>query len=250
MNVLRAELSANFETFTASWKAELPVSVAALDTHSGDFLKSYARIASLNAWRTNVLEDRISEGSGAFFGEALNDAIISHVFARIGSWRSALSALRSSIENACFCIYYKDHPVELRQWEAGSHRLSFSEVHNYLERHPDVSPLKGDTITGMALVREEYSVLSRAVHGSGKTFRMSPGAQGTTLWKADVAAFGAWKTREQRTLCGINLLLTTIFRKELRGAGQVALRRALAFAIPTASHARVKSALKVTLVTV
>ena len=60
-----------------------------------------------------VLEPRMTADSLAFFLEAQNDALVSHVFGNLGSWRSALKALRSCIENVAFCLYYKDHPVEL-----------------------------------------------------------------------------------------------------------------------------------------
>src|SRR5215213_4616852 len=122
MSLIRLEIEANFERFTQSWKSDLPRVMASLDTHSATFLESYSRLVSMNAWRSNILEDRISTGSLEFFAEALNDALVSHVFARIGSWRSALISLRSCIENTCYCLFYKDHPVELRLWEGGTHR--------------------------------------------------------------------------------------------------------------------------------
>ena len=98
------------------------------------YLNSY-RIASLQAWRTH-LESRITEGSLAFFLEAQNDALTSHVFASLGSWRSALKALRSCIDNVLFCVYYKDHSVELDLWHSGKHKPSFNELFNYMENHP------------------------------------------------------------------------------------------------------------------
>ena len=110
MSVFTTEIEANFEAFNASWQKDLPLSISALEAQKEAFLKSYSRIASLNAWKTNVLKDRISDGSLAFFAEALNDALISHVFAHLGTWRSALMALRSCIENTYNCLYYKDQP--------------------------------------------------------------------------------------------------------------------------------------------
>lgn len=247
MNLTRAELAANFDSFTAAWKSELPNSISALDSFRNDFLKSYSRIASLNAWRGNVLEHRISGQSLEFFAEALNDALVSHVFARLGSWRSALMALRSCIENTCYCLYYADHPIEQRLWDSGRHRPAFSEIHTYLENHPDITGLGNTPINGLSSVKEEYGVLSRAVHASARTFRMSPGAHQIALWKADAISLGQWRTREQRTLCSLNLLLASMFRDLLSGTQLPGLRKALAIVIPLSMHGRVKRDLKIAL---
>src|SRR5204862_7086402 len=142
--------------------------IAALDAHRDAFLSSYSRIASMNAWRSDMLETIVSASSLEFFAEALNDVLISHVFARFGSWRSALMSLRSCIENTCYCLYYKDHPVELRLWESGKHRPPFAEIHGYLASHPDIEPLGSSPVTGLANLKSEYGTLSRAVHASAK----------------------------------------------------------------------------------
>jgi hypothetical protein len=247
MSLTKTEIAANFDSFTTTWKAELPKSIATLDSHRDEFLKSYSRITSMNAWRSNVLELKLPEASLEFFAEALNDALVSHVFARFGSWRSALKSLRSCIENTCYCLYYKDHPVELRLWESGRHRPSFSEVHTYLGQHPDISPHGNSPVTGLATMKEEYSTLSRAVHASAKSFRMSPNVHDVLLWKPEAASLGQWKTREQHTLGALNLLLTTIFRDFLTGAQQTGLRKALAAVIPSSMHSRVKTELKITI---
>jgi hypothetical protein len=245
MSGTRGEIEVNFDAFTASWKGSLPVSIAALDPRREEFLRSYSRIVSMNAWRGNFLANRVSAGSMEFFAEALNDALVSHVLARCGSWRSALMSLRSCVENTCYCLYYMDHAIELRLWESGRHRPAFSEIHTYLEQHPDVSALGNSPVTGLATIKEEYATLSRAVHASAKSFRMTPNPQGTSFWKADPASLGQWRTREQRTLCGLNLLMTTLFCELLQGAQQILLRRALWLVIPVSLHARVKSELKV-----
>jgi len=249
VNRIKAEIESNFEAFTTSWKSDLSNSMAVLDSHRDDFLKSYARIASLNAWRANVLQNRISEPSLEFFAEAVNDAVVSHVFARFGSWRSALMSLRSCIENTCYCLYYKDHTIELRLWESGKHRPGFSEVCDYLEHHPDIAPLGNSSVTGIELIKIEYATLSRAVHSSAKRFRMSPSVHQTALWKPEVVSLGQWKTREQRMLYGLNLLLVTVFREFLQGTQQAALRKALSLVIPTSKHAKIKSELKVRVIT-
>jgi hypothetical protein len=243
---VNAEIEANFDAFASSWKSELQTTITALDVHRVDFLDSYRRIVSMNAWKTSVLETRISEGSLEFFAEALNDVLNSHVCARHGAWRSALMSLRSSIENTCYSLYYMDHPVELELWYKGEHRPAFSEIHTYLEKHPEIKVLGNSPITGLALIKTEYSTLSRAVHASSKGFRMSPNAREVVLWNADAASLGRWISRERSTLCGLNLLLTAIFRRFLQGAQQIGMRQSLSLVIPKSFHLRIKSELKVT----
>jgi hypothetical protein len=247
---LKLEIQANFEQFTQSWKRDLPRVIASLETHNASFLESYSRLASMNAWRSNILEDRISTGSLEFFSEALNDALVSHVYARLGSWRSSLMSLRSCIENTCYCVFYKDHPIELRLWETGAHRPGFSEIHSYFRQHPDVRDLGDSPVTGLAVIKKEYGTLSRAVHASARTFRMAPDASTTLLWKDDAVSLAQWIRREQQSLAGLNLLLMTLFRSELVGAQQQSLRKALTLVIPSSLHSRVRSELKVRLLSV
>lgn len=247
MSNFNAEVRSNFDSFTKSWKKSLPDVIASLDSYESDFLKSYARITSLNAWRNNILEAKISESSLGFYAEALNDALISHVFARFGTWRSALKALRSCIENTCYCLYYKDHPIELRLWESGKHRPGFSETLNYLASHPDISSLGDTAVTGIATLKEEYSTLSRAVHGSAKSFRMSSDAGDIALWKGDPPSLGQWKTRESQTLSALNLLMMSMFRNELLGTQQPGLRQSLAEVVSPSIRLKVKKQLGITL---
>jgi hypothetical protein len=250
MSVTKREIETNFDQFTSSWKSDLPTVISTLDSQRSDFLQSYSRLVSLNAWRANILETEVSTEGVEFFAEALNDALVSHVYARLGSWRSALMSLRSCIENVCYCLFYKDHAVELRLWETGRHRPGFSEIHTYLTQHPDVQPLHDSPVTGLALIKREYGTLSRAVHASAKSFRMTPDSSTTLLWKANAVSLAQWKSREQQTLCGLNLLLTTIFRALLQGAQQQSIRRVLTLVIPPSLHARVKSELNVRILSI
>jgi hypothetical protein len=245
MSLTKLELEANFQKFTQNWKRDLPRVMAGLDTHGASFLESYSRLASLNAWRANILEDQISTGSLEFFTEALNDALVSHVYARLGSWRSSLMSLRSCIENTCYCLFYKDHPIELRLWETGAHRPGFSEIHSYFRQHPDVKDLSDSPVTGLTVIKKEYGTLSRAVHASARNFRMAPDASTTLLWKDNAVSLAQWIRREQQSLAGLNLLLATLFRTELLGAQQQSLRKALSLVIPPSLHSRVRSELKV-----
>ena len=247
MSLADAETEANFNAFTASWREKLPLSIAALGAHRNVFLGSYSRIAAFNAWKCNVMDRKASSDSLKFFVEAINDALVSHVFAGFGSWRVSLMSLRSCIENTYNFLYYMDHPIELRLWELGEHRLGFSDVHLYLERHPDIAPFHKSTISGLPTLKAEYGTLSRAVHASASGFRMSPDGKTVSLWRPEAASLNQWNTREKHTFGSLNLLLTSVFRESLQGTQNLPLRQALARVIPDSLRARLKSDYKVTI---
>jgi hypothetical protein len=245
MDLLRREVEANFDQFTSRWKGNMTDVTAELDKSRDKYLRSYTRLVSLQAWRSH-LEARISDDSLAFFLEAQNDALVSHVLARLGSWRSALKSIRSCIENIMFCLFYMDHPVELQLWHQGVHKLGFSEMASYLDRHPGVKVLDVD-LTGLPQLRDEYATLSKAVHASAKGFRMTADARYTLLWSDARSSLGAWSTREQKVITGLNLLLLGLFREHLQGTSLPSLRRAVSLSIPTTMYTRIKSELGVTL---
>jgi hypothetical protein len=128
MKQLAREIEGNFDSFRAAYRTSAESTAQSLQAHREHFLESYRRMTSLQAWRSELLENAISSDSLAFFLEAQNDALISHVLASFGEWRSSLKALRSCIENVMFAMYYKDHPVELQLWMDGRHHLNYSEM--------------------------------------------------------------------------------------------------------------------------
>jgi hypothetical protein len=235
MSLLLNETEANFKRFDNDWRADLTAVSVELAKDSAIYLTSYRRIASLQAWRS-FLETRISDASLAFF-------LTSHVFANLGSWRSALKALRGSIDNVLFCLYYKDHPIELRLWHEGEHKLAFAEHFTYLENHPDriIVP----QIDAMPTLREEYATLSKAVHASSKCFRMTNDIKETQLWSDAVEQRGKWQTREQVVITHINYCLLALFRRELEGAAAPALRDAIGLVVPSSRFADIKNHMKV-----
>lgn len=239
MDQLMQEIEANFDRFSINWKDQMLAVKAELDIYRGKYLESYKRLVSLQAWRDH-LEVHISEDSLAFFLEAQNDALVSHVLARLGSWRSALKSLRSCIENVMFCLYYMDHPVELKLWQVGAHRLAFTDLVKYFEQHPQVTSVNA-SVTGLSILKAEYSTLSRAVHGSAVHFRMTVDAQATLLWSDKEANLGAWATREHKTVFGLNLLLLTLFREQLHDTSAPNLRKVVSLNIPASRHAQIKT---------
>lgn len=246
MSVLLKEIDSNFLRFASGWRKQLQIVAAELEKELPVFQESYRRLTTLQAWRATLLEPRISEGSLRFFLEAQNDGLVSHVHAALGSWRSALKSLRSAIENVCFCLYYMDHPVELEMWDQGRHVISFSGLVTYLQQHPRVSDVEKN-ITGIDLLQKEYTTLSKAVHASAAGFRMTADVDEVRLWTTEKASVGGWATREKEVVCGLNLLLLTIFRAELQGTKASGLRDVVSIAVPAGRHAAVHEHLKIVL---
>jgi hypothetical protein len=183
---LKDEIEANFDRFVSRTDDELARVRASLTARRSVYLDCYVRIAALNGWRELLLSNTISASSLAFFLEAQNDALTALVFARFGSWRSANKSLRDCIENILFCLYYKDHSVELKLWHLGQFRIGFSAAHKYLKEHPDIRRVSKD-VTGLEQLKSEYATLSKAVHGA-HVFRMSGGPGATRLWSDEVAS--------------------------------------------------------------
>src|SRR5258708_4715768 len=132
MNDLKDEIRHKFEKFEAVWRPELLDVIDSLGKAKDVYFQSYLQLVSLNAWRNELLASAISPDSVSFFLEAQNDGLVSHVLARMGAWRSALKSLRSCLENVAFCLYFKDHAVELVQWKSGKYRPGFAPTIEYL----------------------------------------------------------------------------------------------------------------------
>ncbi len=223
---LEEEVAANFGRFSSEWRRELTQTIRELDSSEESFVRSYSRLTSLHAWRTYVIEPMVPTDAAKFFIEAQNDSLSSHVFARCGSWRASLKSLRSCIENVFFCQYYKDHPIELRLWANGKHRMAFAECLLYFRQHPDLQGFERN-LAGLDRLEREYAVLSRAVHGSAPSFRMTLEDGTTNLWSSTPARLGAWETREKLVVLGLNLFLVAVYRSILAGTGLPGLRQAI-----------------------
>jgi hypothetical protein len=220
---LTGELRANFREFDKQWLKELIRVTKGSNPDRPTFESSYSRIASIQAWRTTVISEVMDADSAAFFFEAQNDLLVSHCLARCGSFRQALKSLRSSIENICYALYYKDHPVELLNWEKGKHRLGFRELHHYFTEHPLLSSVSTN-LNGLGVLSGEYATLSKAVHASAKRFRMTTDLVDTKLWIQDKSAIGQWNTRERAVIVALNQLLLHMLSDHLQGAKHRALR--------------------------
>jgi hypothetical protein len=144
-----------------------------------------------------------------------------------------------------FCLFFKDHPVELELWLLGKYKPSFNETKEYISRHPRFLGLQPSE-TGIDSLGTEYGTLSRAVHG-GASFRMTVKGDETLLWSSERASLGGWASRESSAVTAANLVLLTMFRQNLQGAAMPLLRKAISLAIPAGRHAMIKKSLGVTL---
>lgn len=237
------EIDANFATFTKEWPLASARNLASLSS-SAIFKESYRRITALQALKVYIIEQQFTSGSVAFFYEAHNDALVSHVNASIGSWRSALQSLRSCIENILSSLYYADHPVELALWALGEHRITLSDLLKYFERHPRLTSVD-ESVTGIKTLRSEYATLSKAVHGSAANFRMTDQASTILLWSDDRARASMWATREKKSLEAISLCIIALHAERLQGAALAPLRDVLALSVGSASRRALKRALHV-----
>lgn len=240
------EIDANFLRFSSKWKAEIVSNTTALSNSQTDFEESYKRLVSLQAWRSSLLESKLSSESFAFFIEAQNDALISHTQIQIGSWRVALMALRSCIENTINCLYYKDHPIEYLLWEEGKFKLGFTAGISYLKSHPALSSYSAQLI-GIETIEKEYATLSRAVHASSKGFRMTEGQNKTRLWNITRAVIGSWAAREAKVILAVNSLLLALFKEDLQGTRLSNLRQAISLIVPVSKHSDIQQKLGISL---
>lgn len=241
MSTLLNVIDENYEKFYNTSIVNLNAVIQQNDANKGtQFKESYFRLVSIQAWRTHIVEANNECNSIGFFKEAHNDALISHILARQGAWRVALSSLRSCIENVLFCLYYLDHKVEMRLWETGKHKLGFTEVVNYLSNHPNFNNFN-ESQTGIAQIKKEYALLSKAVHGSAENFRMTKTGVIEGLNIYSLPDLSAWATREKLTITSLNKILIVFFKELLQGAANSNLRKAVGIAVPEDYYADIKT---------
>lgn len=246
MITLEHELKKNFLSFNPCLKDTILDSYSKLELYEDNFFLSYKRLSSLQAWRVIFLENIVDSNVLIFFIESQNDALMSYTLARLGSWRSALQSLRCSIENVLFFLYYKDHPVEFELWGIGKHKIPISDYINYIEKHPKFLSIDSK-ISGISLLKKEYSTLSKAVHGSSINFIMTKTNEFPALMLPEKEKLNQWLSRECKTLQIINQILITFFGENLQGAKLRSLRKSISFSIPSALHDSIKNILGIRL---
>jgi len=242
------EIAANALAFRAGLAQKLASNLASTEETSAIRLdEAYGRLTSLQAWRLFVLDSRLPAPIVSFYSEAQNDGLTSIVLAATGLWRPSLKSLRSLIENVLHCLYYKDHPIEYRQWEQEKFRPTFKELFDYFGRHPDVSKVK-DSIHPVNGLRETYKHLSTYVHASSKEVRMTDDLGQANLWKTSATALGKWAAAQKNVLRDVNLLLLCTMAEHVQGAAAKGLREAVARTIPSNKDRAIQTELGIRLV--
>lgn len=209
--------------------------------------EAYARLTTLQAWRSSILESTLQESSLGFYSEAQNDGLTSIALVASGLWRPALKSLRSLIENILHCLYYMDHPIEYRHWESGIHRPTFQKLFEYFESHPDLSKLSPN-LQAVGSLKSHYSHLSNAVHSSAKDLRMTDDLNPANLWKTSSSSIGKWAATQKNVLRDINLLILPLFSNSLQGAAHKSLRESLCQVFPVSKDNIIKTGLGVRLI--
>lgn len=237
-----ADVADNIRTNYLAFSQMSSDSIAAkIATFRGDekLAESYARIAAINALKIDVVVPNFPAGAAHFFFEAHNDALLSHVNASFGSWRPALQALRSFMENTMAAIYYRDHSVEFEKWKAGDFQISPKEMRTYIAEHPKLAGLVKE-LNMKAALDNEYSTLSKAVHGSSSLFRMTTADGMTNIANTSAADLGRWSARERSAVNICITALVGVLSDYLDGAKLQNLRAALRIAVHSKSRAALK----------
>lgn len=240
MNEVIDELKKNYDWFSNKLDKQLKHTFSSLNTHEDIFQGSYNRLASLESWKAYLFEIVTKDDSSKFFIEAQNDALLSHLLCRIGSWRASLQCLRACIENILFFIYYKDHPIELKLWDVGKNKLPISDYLNYYYDHPNHIVVPAN-IDSKVLLKAEYSTLSKAVHGSSVSFRMTKEDDFPSIMLPKIERLNMGMSREKSVLFLINLMFINLFVDHLQGAKLRELRKIISLSIPEDYHDAIKN---------
>lgn len=242
------EVAAHALAFRSDLANKLSSNIQTVVGHSANKLdEAYARLTCLQAWRSCVLEASLPKSSLGFYSEAQNDGLTSLALVAGGLWRSSLKSLRSLIENILHCFYYKDHPIEYRQWDAGKYRPTFQKLFEYFENHPDIIKIPA-ALQPLPSLKASYSQLSNSVHSSARELRMTDDLNQANLWKTSSASVGQWHSAQKNVLRDINLMMLIILKDSVQGAANKALRESLCSVIPASKDAIIKSELGVRLV--
>lgn len=205
----------------------------------------YAHALALESWRRNLLDNALGSGLDLWY-EAQNDFLLCLVHAGRGVWRSSLQALRSFVENSTSAVFFSEHPVEARRFESGDFRLTWSESKKYFASYPYSTPAAFRDPLWRSL-DHEYAELSKAVHGSTRSFRMTAANAFPVLSSSDPALIGAWKTRVNHSARAVHLLLLQHFQDQLVGARLPALREEVARALSAAERTKIRTSLGIVL---
>ncbi|WP_298324909.1 hypothetical protein [Asticcacaulis sp.] len=239
------EIENNFRSFFERWSSSLSGN-SAKSVENPLMLQSYKRMLSVQVIRSTVVYKECSPECGEFFLEAQNDILVSHISAAQGSWRAALQAMRSFLENSLCVLYYMDHKVELRQWQVGQFKIGFSDLCKYILLHPDYEPYerKFSCVSNLA---KEYATLSKAVHGSSKNFRMAREAEQLAIFPSDKSSLSQWSTRERAVIGNVVLVYLVFFKNYFQGASNISSRSVMGYCFEKRKKEEIRKELSINL---
>lgn len=219
-----------FDQLIADQQAARAGAESALSAFDSTYFQAYKHLISLNAWRQYLLQAVMPPGALGFFVEAHNDALVSLLLARSGMWRPSLQSLRSVVENILAALYYQDHRIECELWDKGRFRIGAADLFDYFESHPLIHKVSKD-VSGLSVLESEYATLSRAVHGSSTSFRMTKAGDVPVVFASDKSLPGKWAANQRHVMLGVNLLLVALYSDRIAGAGHASIRTALSFVL-------------------
>lgn len=238
------EILENHSRFESRWTSEMQECMAALAGHDA-FKKAYSRLVSFQAWRSELFQEILSTEALQFVLEGQNDLLVSYLLARGGQWRSALQSLRAALENYMNSFYFMDHPVEMQLWNIGNLRTQFSDLVKYMIDHPANIDMPSNKF-GIDIIKSEYATLSKAVHGSAVSFRMSSNG-GPRFFDESSSSLGMWETRSKAVCRGLNLLMLSLFKEHLSASRKRNLRKAVTYSLKPSDKSWVKKDFLITL---
>lgn len=241
---LEAEFRANHEKFKPAVLSETAAVQQSLLSNDATFLESYKLVCAFRGWHEIVLQD-VSEQVVGFFIEAHNDLLTSHVLAMSGMWRSSLISLRAFMESYLAFVFFRDHPIELRQWSEGDFRLEPKNLRQYCVKHPDVGAYPIALSTAMKL-DGEYSKLSGSVHGTRTDFRMTAASSYPAISTADVMRLKKWIKLERNVVRTSLVLLLALNSKSLKGAAHPVFRRVIGACLSSAVKSSIRQQMSIT----
>ena len=204
--------------------------------------ESYCRVAALSASKKII---NIPSKQEMFYHEALNDFLSSHIMINLGSSRVALTALRAIIENFLYYFYYIDHPVEFDLWKKGDFRIKFSELFDYLKKHPKV--IEVGTPQVVENLQKEYATLSMAVHGSSDKFMMTAQDNFPHIFQAKTEIMSQWNSRAKSVFICIMKIIFSFYKDSFITVAHKHERKIISLALGVKQSTQISSQIGINL---
>jgi hypothetical protein len=162
-----------------------------------------------------------------------------------GMWRSSLISLRAFMESYLAFVFFRDHPIELRQWKEGNFRLEPKNLRQYSLKHPEVVAFPV-ALAAAKKLDSEYSKLSGSVHGTRTDFRMTAPSSYPAISTADVVRLRKWIKLERDVVRTALVLFLALNVRSLKGAAHPVFRRVLGACLSSGIKNSIKQQMSVT----